>query len=50
MTPVISEVAARPLVLVTNDDGIGSPGMRALACAIERAGGRVLSSPLPRRT
>ena len=31
-----------PLVLVTNDDGIDSPGIVALACAIERAGGRVL--------
>jgi 5'-nucleotidase len=31
-----------PLVLVTNDDGIDSPGIVALARAVERLGGRAL--------
>ena len=41
-TPLIREPSGRPLVLVTNDDGIESPGIHALARALVRAGAQVV--------
>lgn len=35
----------RPLILVTSDDGIESPGLRAAVCAVEALGDVMISAP-----
>ena len=37
--------ASTPLILVTNDDGIGSPGLRAAVAAISDLGQVVVAAP-----
>jgi 5'-nucleotidase len=38
-------MSKRPLILVTNDDGIGAPGITALAAAVEDLGDVIVAAP-----
>lgn len=39
-----------PLILVTNDDGVGSPGLRAAAAALEEMGDVLIVAPLQQQS
>jgi len=39
------EAAARPVILLTNDDGIGAEGLRAIAAALGRVGDVIIAAP-----
>ena len=41
----MSEVASRPLILITNDDGIQAKGIQALASAMVQHGDVVVVAP-----
>lgn len=43
-------MSKRPLILVTNDDGINSPGLRAAAQAVENLGDLLIVAPSHQRT
>jgi 5'-nucleotidase len=43
-------VGTRPLILVTNDDGIGSPGLHAAAAAVAGLGDLLLVAPASQQT
>jgi 5'-nucleotidase len=41
----VGRVSSRPLILVTNDDGVGAPGIAALAEALRQLGDVIVAAP-----